>query len=139
MKLQKATRCALFSILELAAEPGRQLSAGEIAEKYGLSSNHLAKVLATLGRAGMVEAVRGAGGGYRFSGNPRRTTLLDVIALFETVNPHRHGAYEDGDDTPGGQALRRVVMEIEDTARTTFASITLDTMTKLIDKGVGPV
>ncbi|TAN57462.1 MAG: Rrf2 family transcriptional regulator, partial [Rhodospirillales bacterium] len=69
MRLQKATRCALYAILELASDPKRQLSANEIAEKYDISTNHLAKVLRSLGREGLVEAVRGAGGGYRFSGN----------------------------------------------------------------------
>jgi len=135
MKLQKATRCALFAILELAAGPDRQLSANEIAEKYGISTNHLAKVLRSLGRVGLVEAVRGAGGGYRFSGNRRRTTLLDIIQLFETIDPIRHGEREDGDDTSEGKALCQVLMEIEDTARATFASITLDTMIKLVDRG----
>lgn len=61
MKLQKATRCALYAVLELAADPQRQMSASEIADKYGISLNHLAKVLRSLGREGLVEAVRGAG------------------------------------------------------------------------------
>lgn len=134
MKLQKATRCALFAVLELAADPGRQLSANEIAEKYGISTNHLAKVLRSLGRVGLVEAVRGAGGGYRFSGNVKRTTLLDVIQLFETIDPIAHGEREDGDNTPEGRGLCQVLTEIEDTARATFASISLDTMLKLVGR-----
>ena len=77
MKLQKATLFGLYSVLELARDPSRQLSATDIAERYGISANHLAKVLRDLGRAGLVEAARGAGGGYRFIGNARRTTLLD--------------------------------------------------------------
>jgi 1-acyl-sn-glycerol-3-phosphate acyltransferase len=40
-------------------------------------------VLAELARAGIVESVRGVGGGYRFAANARRLTLLDVIRLFE--------------------------------------------------------
>jgi len=100
MRLQKATRCALYAVLELASEPDRQMSANEIAEKYGISTNHLAKVLRNLGREGLVEAVRGAGGGYRFAGNPKRTTLLDVIRLFETVETVSSGEREPGDETP---------------------------------------
>ena len=75
MKLQKATQYGLYAVLELARDPSRQLSAIEIADKYGISSNHLAKVLRDLGRAGLVDAVRGAGGGYRFSSNSKRVTL----------------------------------------------------------------
>lgn len=134
MKLQKATRCALYAVLELAAEPQRQMSASEIADKYDISLNHLAKVLRSLGREGLVEAVRGAGGGYRFSGNPKRTTLLDVIQLFETIDSISSGEREPGEATPEGKALRQVLEEIEDTARATLSSITLDTMIKLIHR-----
>lgn len=132
MRLQKATRCALYAVLELAADPRRQISAAEIAEKFDISTNHLAKVLRTLGREGLVEAVRGAGGGYRFSGNAKRTTLLDVIRLFERIDSIVSGEREPGDETEEGQALQQVLQEIEDTARATFSSITLDTMLKIV-------
>ena len=79
MKLQKNTLLALYSVLEFAANPGRQLSAAEVAAKYRISPHHLAKVLRTLGRARLVAAVRGVGGGYRFAGNAKRLTLMDVI------------------------------------------------------------
>lgn len=134
MRLQKSTRFALYAVLELAANPDRQVSAGEIADKYDISLNHLAKVLRTLGRSGVVDASRGAGGGYRFAANPRRTTLLDVIQLFENVEPILAGEREPGDATDAGLALQRVLGEIEDTARATFSSITIDTMLKLISR-----
>ena len=85
MKLQKATKFALFAVLELARDTSRQLSATDIADLYGISTHHLAKVLRDLGRAGLVDSVRGVGGGYRFSANARRTTLMDVICIFEDV------------------------------------------------------
>jgi Rrf2 family protein len=133
MKLQKATRCALFSVLELARDPQRQLSATDIADAYGISANHLAKVLRDLGRAGLVESVRGAGGGYRFCGNVKRTTLYDVIKLFEDVGSGPADGGEPGDDTEVGQALARVLKEIDEIACATLMSITLDTLLKTID------
>src|SRR5512133_3166778 len=96
MKLQIATRIALYAILDLASDPARQLSAAEIAERFGISGNHLSKVLRTLGRAGMVEALRGAGGGYRFRGNAKRVTLLDIVRLFEDVEPNAADARDPG-------------------------------------------
>jgi Rrf2 family protein len=126
-----ATRLALYAVLQLAADPTKQLSAGEIAERFGISVNHLAKVLRTLGRAGLVEAVRGAGGGYRFRGNVRRVTLLDVIELFEDVGPNGRSEEEPGAVTDEGAALGRVLGEIDDIARATLSSITLATMLKL--------
>jgi len=132
MRLQVATRLALYAVLELAADPRKQFAAAEIAERFGISVNHLAKVLRTLGRAGYVEAVRGSGGGYRFRGNVRRVTLLDVIELFEEVGPGEMGAKEPGEASGEGRALRRVLDEIDDIARATLSSITLATLLKLM-------
>jgi len=131
MKLQRASRLALYAVLELAAAPDRQLSAGEIGHAYGISTHHLAKVLHALGRAGLVESVRGAGGGYRFAGNAKRTTLADVIELFEPVGPTRSRVAEPGAATEAGAALAQVLDEIDEIAEATLRSITLSTMLKL--------
>ncbi|HXP30269.1 MAG TPA: Rrf2 family transcriptional regulator [Stellaceae bacterium] len=134
MKLQKATSFALFAVLELAADPTHQLAAAEIADKYGISLHHLAKVLRDLARAGIVESARGVGGGYRFAGNPKRLTLMDVMELFEPIDSNR----ADGDDprpsTDVGRALRLVLDEIDGHALATFRSITISTMLKIIDQ-----
>ncbi len=131
MKLQKNTLLALYSVLEFAGDPERQFSTAEIAEKYRASAHHLAKVLGKLRRAGLVSASRGAGGGYRFSGNAKRVTLLDVIALFERIGapPSRRPARKELEG-----ALERVLAEIDETAKATFGSITLQTLLKLAQK-----
>ena len=112
-------------MLEFAAQPGRQFSTAEIAAKYGASAHHLASVLGSLRRARLVAAARGSRGGYRFCGNAKRVTLLDVIALFERVGAPR-AARRDVE-----RAVEQVLAEIDDTARATFGSITLQTMLKL--------
>lgn len=147
MKLQKNTLLALYSVLEFAAHPDRQLSAVEIAAKYRMSPHHLAKVLRALGRARLVSAVRGVGGGYRFSGNVKRVTLMDVIELFEDISaPPRSGtrgvraaARKSKSETGTAafeveQALGLVLAEIDEIARATFRSITLATMLKLVER-----
>jgi len=54
---------------------------------------------------------------------------MDVIALFEDIGtPRRRGA------PPEELALDRVLEEIDETAKATFRSITLDTLIKLIRK-----
>ena len=131
MKLQTASRLAIYAVLELSADPERQLSAAEISDKFGISAHHLSKVLHTLGRAGLVRSVRGAGGGYVFCGNAKRTTLLDVIELFESVGGVEPGGSE-GSATREGAALQSVLGEIDDLTRATLNSITLSTMHKLI-------
>ena len=134
MKLQKNSVLALYSLLEFAADPTRHISAAEIAEKYGVSSHHLAKVLSELARVGFVESVRGVGGGYRFVGNIRRLTLMDVIQIFENPGLPDGGPSEQGELTPVGRALVGVLSEIDQNAKATFSSITLATMLRLIER-----
>jgi len=128
MKIQKASLFALYAVLELASDPERQLSTTDIADKYGISTHHLAKILRTLVRSKLVQAVRGAGGGYRFTGVINRTTLLDVIGLFETL--------ESEIDTPSPksqvagavvQELQSITDEIDDLTKAILDTITLET------------
>lgn len=129
MRLQINTLLAIHSVLEFAAQPARQRSVAEIAASLKASPHHLAKVLRTLGRAGLVDSVRGARGGYRFVANAKRVTLMDVIGLFEDIGadaPRPRRARRAAE-----QALDQVLAEIDSTARATFGSVTLDTMLKL--------
>ncbi len=138
MKLQRATRLALYAVLDLASAPGQQRSANEIAERYAVSLNHLAKVLRDLGQAGLVESVRGVGGGYRFAGNPKRITLRDVIEVFEPLRlPHAEPS-EPGEETEIGLALNQVLGEIDELAQATLGSISLATMLKLSRRRAEP-
>ena len=134
MKLQKNSSLALYSVLEFAADPTRHISAAEIADKYSVSSHHLAKVLSELARAGIVESVRGVGGGYRFVGNVRRLTLMDVIQTFEQPGLPEGGRREPGELTPVGKALGTVLSEIDEIAKATLSSITLTTMLRLMER-----
>ena len=137
MKLQKSTCLALYSVIEAASNPDRQIAAAEIAEKYGVSPHHLAKVLRELGRAGIVESARGVGGGYRFSGNAKRLTLMDVIEIFEDISA-RSPEEEGEPPTDVGAALGRVLSEIDEIALATFRSISIDTMLKLVEQARRP-
>ncbi len=132
MRLQVNTRLALYSVLEFAADPQRHVPASVIAEKYGVSPHHLAKVLAELTHAGIVESVRGVGGGYRLTANVRRLTLMDVIQLFEDFAPVAAPRRGDVPPPPVDQALDAVLSEIDQIARATFSSITLATMLQLV-------
>jgi Rrf2 family protein len=130
VRLQKNTSLALYSVLEFASDPLRHIPAADIAAKYGVSPHHLAKVLADLARAGIVESVRGVGGGYRFAGNARRLTLMDILQRFEDIAPRPPGA----PSTPVERALGTVLAEIDENARATFGSITIATMLRLIER-----
>lgn len=60
------------------AMPGRDL-----ARKVKVPPGYLAKVLATLSRAGVVTASRGVKGGYRLARPADRIRLIEVVLPFE--------------------------------------------------------
>jgi Rrf2 family protein len=135
MKLQQSTLLGLYAVLELAKADGEQLSAAAIAAKFDVSINHLAKVLRILVKAGLLQAARGAGGGYRFSGNAKRTTLMDVIELFEPVSIEgfEHHGQPHQTDVEAGLAV--ALIEISEMMQATLRSITLKTMLKIMERG----
>jgi DNA-binding IscR family transcriptional regulator len=77
--------------------------------------------------------VRGAGGGYRFSGNAKRVTLYQVIRIFEDVGDAAQRP-EAGDNSEIGQALVQVLSEINEIASATLKSITLSTLLKTMER-----
>jgi len=137
MKLQVSTSLALYSLLEFAANAGRAISAADIAAKYEVSTHHLAKVLRELVRSGILESTRGVGGGYRFAGNAKRLTLMDVIELFEDIGDRTARNRQPGASTDVGRALGVVLAEIDEIAKATFRSMTVGTMLKLIGRQQG--
>lgn len=83
VKFTEASSIALHTMAILAADPDRHVTIHEVAERLPVSENHLAKVLQRLARAGLVESVRGKGGGFALRGDPRAVTLLDVHEAIE--------------------------------------------------------
>ena len=135
LKLQQNTVLALCSVLEAARNPDRSVSSAEIAERYSASAHHLAKVLRRLVQARMLEASRGVGGGYRFSGNAKRLTLMDIIALFEEVSMNPVAAASPHQTAPPvWKIIGRVLSEIDDTAKAAFSSITVSALLKLLEQ-----
>ncbi|MFG1416923.1 Rrf2 family transcriptional regulator [Xanthobacter sp. V0B-10] len=126
MKLHYSTWYAIWAVVELAARPGEQVSASELAAKYGMSQHHLAKVLRTLSLAGIVESVRGPGGGCTFTGNAKRLTMYDLILLLEgheEAHPPGGGALP-----PLAREVNRVLDEIDRIASATLKSVTIQTL-----------
>lgn len=62
---------------------GRPFSAASVAEAEQIPPFYLAKVLQDLGRAGLLNSVRGRGGGFSLSRPPDQITLMEVVAAVE--------------------------------------------------------
>lgn len=76
----------LHCLLPLCA-PDVHASSQELAEFQGISPAYLAKLFAALKRAGLVEALEGAGGGYRLARPAQDISVLDVIQALEGDKP----------------------------------------------------
>ena len=84
--ISTTSKYALRILVALANAPVDEYVLGRaLAAATDVPANYLAKLLVTLGNAGLVEAVRGRNGGYRLSRGPGGIRLLDVVELFEGV------------------------------------------------------
>lgn len=79
MQLTRHTDYALRVLIHLAVMPGGRATIPEIADAYGLSRNHLMKVVHHLGQGGFVDTQRGRGGGFTLAREPQNIMLGDVI------------------------------------------------------------
>lgn len=83
MKLTRYTDFALRVLIYLALNPDRQCSIAEIAVSYGVSENHLMKVVQQLAREGLVASTRGRSGGLRLGIAPQEIRIGAVVRLTE--------------------------------------------------------
>ncbi|MFK0299659.1 RrF2 family transcriptional regulator [Brevundimonas sp. NPDC090276] len=79
MRLTRYTDYAMRVLLYLAARPDRLCSISEIAGAYGISQNHLMKVVSDLVGAGYLESVRGRSGGVRLARPPSEINIGAVV------------------------------------------------------------
>jgi|SRR5664279_913490 len=98
MQLTQFTDYSLRTLMFLGAQPGRLSKIAQIAAAYGISVNHLMKVVNRLSSCGYVETMRGKGGGLRLARAPRLINLGEVVRdmegrfdIVECFNPqHQH-------------------------------------------------
>jgi Rrf2 family protein len=67
--------------------PEATLSAGRLAEYHGVPTPYLAKHLQALSRAGILDAVAGARGGYRLARPAADVSVLDVVEAIDGAEP----------------------------------------------------
>jgi Rrf2 family nitric oxide-sensitive transcriptional repressor len=83
MRLTRYTDYAIRVLLHLAAHDDRTVSIQEIANAYGVSKDHLMKVVQELSKTGFVAAQRGRGGGLRLGRPASEIRIGDVVRQTE--------------------------------------------------------
>ena len=82
MSLTTHTDFALRTLMFLATT-GERATAAQVAQLYGISTNHLAKVVNQLARLGYIRSLRGIGGGIELAKPPAEIRLGEVVEAFE--------------------------------------------------------
>ncbi|RBO54493.1 Rrf2 family transcriptional regulator [Rhodovulum sp. BSW8] len=98
MKLSTKGRYAMVALADLALQPDECLvSLSEISKRQNISLPYLEQLFVKLRRAGLVESVRGPGGGYKLARPAADIRVSDVLgAVDETVSAMHTGAGVSG-------------------------------------------
>jgi len=117
---------ALHALVLLAGKRGVYLSGKQIAETYRFSAHHVAKVLAQLVRAGLLESQRGPSGGVCFTLRPQDVTLGMVRHVVEGRVVARKGCLLPPDVCPGNRCVAGCFLsKMEREFRRVFQTTTL--------------
>lgn len=144
LRISKLTDYATVILGALAAEPGRQQTAAEIAERTHVAAPTVSKLLKQLQRAQLVSSSRGLHGGYRLARPAREISaaaMLDAlegpVALTACAGEHSHCGIEGTCNVGGAwqrvnRAIRQSLQEISladlaglETGSTHFAAFDL--------------
>jgi Rrf2 family transcriptional regulator, nitric oxide-sensitive transcriptional repressor len=79
MRLTLHTDFALRVLIHLGLNDGRLTTINDIAESFGISKNHLMKVVNDLSQKGYLDTVRGRNGGIRLMRKPRDINIGQVV------------------------------------------------------------
>lgn len=97
LKVTRQAELGLLLVSELALHSGELVSLEAVAKKTGASRKFLEQIAGGLRKAGLVEGVRGAAGGYRLKRDAASMTVAEVLTAvegpmdLEACTAHAHG------------------------------------------------
>ncbi|MEQ8396260.1 Rrf2 family transcriptional regulator [Thalassobaculum sp.] len=83
MQLSQFTDYALRTLILVALNGDRRTTIDEIATRYGISKEHLRKVVHLLSRLGILQSTRGKNGGLRLNITPETLRIGDIVRATE--------------------------------------------------------
>ena len=91
MKLSTKGRYAVMAMVDLAANADEKpVALADVADRQDISLSYLEQLFGKLRKAGLVNSVRGPGGGYRLAYSPADTRVADIImAVDEPIQTTR--------------------------------------------------
>lgn len=114
------------ALVEIAIGGERPTSLKQVADRQGLSQQYLEQIFAVLRRAGVVESVRGAHGGYRVVRPFDQIHALEVVELLEgSVAPVACIDDADGCERTGQCSTEGLWRDVDAAVRQVLGATTL--------------
>jgi Rrf2 family protein len=114
------------ALVEVALSGDRPTSLKTVSERQGLSQQYLEQIFSVLRRAGFVESVRGAHGGYRVARRLDEVQALEVVETLEGSLSPVMCLDEDGACNHSGQcSTEGLWRDVDDAVRRVLAGTTL--------------
>ncbi len=136
MKLSTKGRYGLRAIIDLAINSENEaVSIQSISQRQGISEPYLEQLMRPLKKAGLINSVRGAGGGYMLAKDPREISVGDVLRALEgDLNPVSCGAVNGDGNCDGADSCvtKYVWKKMNDAIQNAVDSIMLQ---ELIEQG----
>jgi Rrf2 family iron-sulfur cluster assembly transcriptional regulator len=100
MKLTTKGRYAVTAMLDLALHYDQgAVTLADIARRQGISLSYLEQLFARLRRHGLVDSIRGPGGGYNLAKDPEQISIAQIIVVInENIDATRCGGERNCDD-----------------------------------------
>lgn len=84
VKLSTKGKYGVRAVYEVARHYGKgPITIKAISERQGISISYLEQILHKLGKAGLIESVRGPAGGYLLARKPAELTIGDIVRVLE--------------------------------------------------------
>ncbi|MBD3296306.1 MAG: Rrf2 family transcriptional regulator, partial [Candidatus Omnitrophica bacterium] len=89
--ITRDTDYAIRALSCIAGSPGRKANVSELVEELGIPRPFLRKILQALNRAGVLDSVRGKGGGFTLRVPAHELSVFDIMGIFQgdfVMNEH---------------------------------------------------
>jgi Rrf2 family protein len=127
MRISAKAEYACVAMMELAAHYGepQPVPIKLIVETQGIPPRFLVQIVLQLKKAGLVDSLRGAAGGYQLARPPDDITLADIVNAIDDRNLMARSALHDANRSPIVEILLGVWDQIKAEEQRTLSRLTL--------------
>ena len=131
LKITRKVEYALIALRHMQLKESEELtSAKEIATRYGVPQQLLAKTLQHMARDGIIEAVQGPAGGYRVATNLEQISMKDFFEKLEGPLGMMDCYFDSDCIQIGACNIRVPIQRINDNMRNLFSQMSVQEVTQ---------